>query len=104
MQKILHFILDFLLIFGALVSILTIDGGKWLISNPAFYQPGLEGANNILPVPVEIDAAEVSTLEVKPQAAPVCDTVSTPIFLNEDARSLTEREPVTPAPLALACK
>ena len=102
MQKTVRFLLDFLLILGALVGIFTIDGGKWLISNPAFYQPGLEGANNILPMPVEIDEAEVSTTD-GPQADSSCDTDSPSIVLNEDDHSLTEREPVTPTPLALAC-
>lgn len=38
-RKILFFVLDLLLIIGAITSVLTIDRGRWLINNPAFYQP-----------------------------------------------------------------
>lgn len=38
-QKVLFFLLDLLLITGAITCILTIDRGRWLIENPAFYQP-----------------------------------------------------------------
>jgi hypothetical protein len=37
-HKILFFLLNILLILGAILSVLTIDRGRWIISNPAFYQ------------------------------------------------------------------
>lgn len=38
-QKVLFFLLNLLLITGAITCVLTIDRGRWLIENPAFYQP-----------------------------------------------------------------
>lgn len=40
-EKAIFFVLNILLILGSIITIITIDGGKWLISNPAFYEaPG----------------------------------------------------------------
>lgn len=43
-KKIFFGVLDVVLITGAIVGVLTIDRGKWITTNPAFYQP---------PTPVE---------------------------------------------------
>ncbi len=41
-QKLIFSILDVLLIMGAILGVLTIDGGRWISSIPAFYEsPGL---------------------------------------------------------------
>jgi hypothetical protein len=40
--KAIFYLLDVLLIIGALVGVLTIDGGRWITSNPAFYPPSEE--------------------------------------------------------------
>ena len=51
-QKILFLLLNVLLIAGAIFAVMSIDGGKWLISNPAFYQPpeGAQQQNVVVPV------------------------------------------------------
>lgn len=49
--KLIFTLLNALLILGALVGIMTIDGGKWLINNPAFYQPS-EAAQEYSAIPV----------------------------------------------------
>lgn len=41
-KKIIFSLLDALLIIGSILSVLTINRGEWLISNPAFYTPPAE--------------------------------------------------------------
>lgn len=68
MEKILRTILDILLLTGAVVCVLTIDGGKWIISNPAFYQAYMEEYQYTVPLP-EVAGETVG------QAAPAADVV-----------------------------
>ncbi len=46
-EKIIFFVLDMLLIIGAILCILTIDRGQWIVSNPALYQSPEESAGEI---------------------------------------------------------
>jgi hypothetical protein len=41
-HKIIFSVLNTLLIMGALVGVMTIDRGRWILSNPAFYQAAEE--------------------------------------------------------------
>jgi len=103
-QKIIHSILDFLLIMGALVGILTIDGGKWLITNPAFYQPGSQEWLYNSPVPIEYNTAVDPAPVVKPPAAALCSETPTPVPSGVDEPAIPEDKPGQPTPLAVACK
>ncbi len=51
-KKIIFLVLDMLLIMGAIVGVLTIDRGQWIISNPAFYQPPEEAVQENAVIPV----------------------------------------------------
>jgi len=62
-RKIIFILLSLLLISGAVVAVMTIDGGKWLISNPAFNQPPAESVQQNVVVPVTGAGFEVESVE-----------------------------------------
>jgi hypothetical protein len=47
--KVIVVLLNTILIGGAILSVLTIDRGRWLISNPAFYSPPDAVQSYVLP-------------------------------------------------------
>ena len=60
-RKVIFLLLNVLLIAGAIFAVMTIDGGKWLISNPAFYQPPEEAQQQNVVVPVTGSGFDVKT-------------------------------------------
>lgn len=77
MQKFIKSILNFILLTGAIVSVLTIDGGKWIISNPAFYQESMDDYQLIAPMLTGSDN-ENSIPVTGSQAAPGCVVTPAP--------------------------
>jgi hypothetical protein len=74
-QKILFFLLDMLLIIGAIVGVLTIDRGRWIISNPAFYQsPGETPQENTFVPNTQTNGSEDTGAKIIPQTGATCLT------------------------------
>lgn len=83
-HKIIFGILDVLLVIGAIVSVVTIDGGQWLFNNPAFVQPPPPAEARQYP-PLSLDAQPRNMYEIIPQTGNPCpeETPATTAVMDE---------------------
>ena len=78
MRKLIYLFLDILLIFGALASIATINGGRWISTVLAFYEPTeIVGPNHYTEFAPE-GTGGISAAESKAQTASDCLVVPMP--------------------------
>lgn len=70
-KKFIFTLLDSLLLLGAIACIVTIDRGQWILSNPAFYQPGGESLmTNSMLMDGSLTSGEVQSADAKTELIP----------------------------------
>lgn len=76
MERVLFTIFNVLLIGGAILCILTIDGGRWLTSNPAFYQPSETGSGTYVDGLYDYGTTEAIPVTGEAGAPGSCDSAA----------------------------
>lgn len=89
-HDILIFILNTLLIMGAIAVLLSIDGGRWLTSNPAFYDQSSEAAPAAAGIPgTGAQGAPSGQAQCAPSpAALVAEGLNSPVMASADTPPL----------------
>jgi len=77
MRKAIYFVLDTLLILGALTAVLTIDGGKWITSRQVAVLSSEAGYNSKTATAVQVARGTSSSEYIYPKASD-CSTLLMP--------------------------
>jgi len=78
MRKLIYLLLDTLLIIGALAGIATINGGKWISTVVAFYQPTEMAALNRYSERAPEGTGRISATESRAQTMSDCMVIPVP--------------------------